>query len=161
MDAIYRFSEALRIVWKYGDTILLSQGMQSSKRYVQHGNISVHDHSLNVAVMCVWLANKLHIRVDMQALVTGALLHDYFLYDWHVRSEDHRWHGIHHPKRAHKNAERDFKIGIIEANMILSHMFPLCPILPTHRESWILFLSDKLCAIGETLFKECLVPVET
>jgi len=148
-------------VLQYGNDILLSKGMQSSKQYIQHGNISVYDHSVNVAILSVWLADRLHMQVNTQALVTGALLHDYFLYDWHIRSEDHRWHGFHHPKRAFQNAQRDFRIGEIEGNMILSHMFPLCPILPTHLESWILYLSDKLCAIGETLFKQCLIPAET
>lgn len=158
---IQKFSNALRIVLQYGNDILLSKGMQSSKQYIQHGNISVYDHSVNVAILSVWLADRLHMPVDAQALVTGALLHDYFLYDWHVRSEDHRWHGIHHPKRAFQNAQRDFKIGAIESNMILSHMFPLCPTLPMHRESWILYLADKICAIGETLFKQFPVPAET
>lgn len=137
-----------------------SDGLQSSKNYIQHGNISVYEHSINVAVVCVWLASKMKVSIDLQALITGALLHDYFLYDWHVRSDDHRWHGIHHPKRAYQNAKRDFDIGLIESNMILSHMFPLCPTLPLHRESWILFLADKICAIGETLFRRCLIHTE-
>lgn len=35
--------------------------------------------------------------------------------------------------------------------MILSHMFPLMPILPKYKESWILFLADKICATKETV----------
>lgn len=155
-----QYHDLERIVYAYGADILNSDGLQASKEYIQHGHISVYDHSLNVAVLCVWLADKLHVRVDIQALITGALLHDYFLYDWHIRSEDHRWHGIHHPKRAYLNAVRDFDIGLIEKNMILSHMFPLTPALPLYRESWLLILADKLCAIGEVLFRRCLIPTE-
>lgn len=143
--------KAVRLVRRYGGDILRSGGMQSEKRFFQHGNVSVYDHSFAVAVLCVRLADALPFRVHMRSLVRGALLHDYFLYDWHVPDESHKWHGIFHPTTACRNASRDFRLGAIEKNMILSHMFPLNTNLPRCRESMILWVADKLCAVLETL----------
>lgn len=57
--------------------------INETKNYIQHGSISVYTHCVNVARMSVKIAKWLPIQVNMDALVIGALLHDYFLYDWH------------------------------------------------------------------------------
>ena len=134
-----------------GGDILSSAGMQQEKRYMQHGSCSVYEHSVRVALLCVFLVLLLRLRVDRRALVRGALLHDYFLYDWHNVPCEHRLHGITHARTALENAERDFALGDVERNMIRSHMFPLNFALPKYRESVLLCISDKLCALGETL----------
>ncbi|MDO4267399.1 MAG: HD domain-containing protein [Eubacteriales bacterium] len=138
----------------YGGDILSSDGMQSEKQFMQHGAVSVYEHSIAVtrlALAAAELLQKLRIRVNERALVRGALLHDYFLYDWHVPDKSHRLHGFTHARRALQNAERDFILGEIERDMILTHMFPLNPRPPRYRESVILCLADKLCATRETL----------
>ena len=142
--------QAMRIIDFYAGDILRSDGLSLEKRFIQHGKVSVFKHSLSVAIMCVRIATKFHSRVDMASLVRGALLHDYFLYDWHCHDKSHKLHGFRHARRALKNAERDFSLNIIEKNMILSHMFPLNLVLPKCRESLILCLADKLCATAET-----------
>lgn len=140
-----------KTVLHHGKDILFSDSMQSEKKYIQHGVFSVYDHSVTVALFCVWLAKFLHIKTDSRSLVRGALLHDYFLYDWHVPSSEHGLHGFNHAARALKNAKKDFKINKKEENMILSHMFPLNLTLPKSRESVILCVSDKVCALYETI----------
>ena len=62
--------------------------LNETKNYIQHGSISVYAHCVNVARMSVRIAKWLPIQVNMDALVIGALLHDYFLYDWHMEKED-------------------------------------------------------------------------
>ena len=119
-----------KIVRLYGADIINSPGMQSEKDFIQHGSCSVYEHSVRVTVMCVRLARRLHIKTDMRSLVRGALLHDYFLYDWHIPDKSHKLHGFTHAGKALRNAERDFRLNRIEMNMIGSHMFPLNPILP-------------------------------
>ena len=148
MTRIIRDQETVR---RWGADILKSKGMAREKRFMQHGDISCYRHSLRVASRSVRLARWLRLKADMRALVRGALLHDYFLYDWHVPDESHKWHGIFHPTTACRNASRDFRLGAIEKNMILSHMFPLNTNLPRCRESMILWVADKLCAVLETL----------
>lgn len=137
------------LVQKYGSAILQSHGMQLEKTFLQHGTISVYDHSVAVAILCVKIASNLPLQTDTASLVRGALLHDYFLYDWHIADKRHRFHGFRHAKFAHQNALNDFQLNHIEENMILSHMFPLNVVLPRYRESIILCIADKLCAMQE------------
>ncbi len=143
------YEKYITIINKYGEDILISPNMISSKEYIQHGNISVYDHSKKVACLCVAIANHLPIKVNMSSLVRGALLHDYFLYDWHIKDKSHRWHGFTHAKKSLKNAQRDFNINDLESDMIKSHMFPLNLHLPKYKESYILCLADKISTINE------------
>ena len=110
------------------------------KEFMQHGTTSVYEHSIYVATTCMKIVNKFNLKVNEDSLVKGALLHDYFLYDWHVSDKSHRLH-----------AKRDFGLNKIEENMILSHMFPMGPKIPKHKESWILTIADKYCATRETI----------
>lgn len=87
----------------------------------------------------------------MDALVIGALLHDYFLYDWHDGKGRH-FHGFTHPECAKRNAEMDYTLSPRVKNIIARHMFPLTPVPPTCTEAWIVCIADKICAIEETLF---------
>lgn len=138
------------VILKHGEDILYSKGMQSEKNFIQHKQISVYTHSLSVAYVCVYIVKKFHLKVDERSLVRGALLHDYFLYDWHDSDASHKWHGFTHAETALRNAERDFELNKIEKNMILKHMFPLNIKPPRYRESCILCLADKICATYET-----------
>ena len=141
--------EQLALIRRYGSDILASPGMRAERAFIQHGEVSVFRHSLGVAVMCLRIARGLRLRVDERALVRGALLHDYFLYDWHVPDPAHRWHGFTHPRAALRNAARDFTLSCVERDMIASHMFPMTLPMPGCRESVILCVADKLCATGE------------
>lgn len=141
----------LRTLFLHGSDILKSPGMQIAKENMQHGSVSVFEHSVCVALVCLWLVHRLHLKVNQRALVRGALLHDYFLYDWHVPAKWHRLHGFHHAARACRNAKRDFSLNAVEENMIRAHMFPLGIVVPRYRESWILWTADKICALRETL----------
>lgn len=141
----------MAVIEEYGGDILASEGMQAEKGFMQHGTTSTYEHSLSVTVMCLRIAAALHIKTHKRELVRGALLHDYCLYDWHEPHEG--LHAFTHPKIAGENAQRDFAVGEIEKNMILSHMFPLGRI-PRYRESAILCLADKLCALRETFHRK-------
>ena len=118
--------------------------------FVQHGNTSVMKHCISVAYVSLMIAKKLHIKVDRKALVRGALLHDYFLYDWHEKRKGHHFHGFTHPGTALKNAEKEYELGDIERNIISRHMFPLTVVPPMCREAWLVCLADKYCAVKET-----------
>ena len=124
------------------------------REFVQHGDVSVYEHVVAVAVESCRMADALArhgIAVDRPSLVRGALLHDYFLYDWHDPEPWHRLHGFRHPFFALRNAEDDFTLGERERNIIARHMFPLVPVPPTCREAWIVCGADKLVALRETL----------
>lgn len=123
-----------------------------SCQYMQHGSTSVFRHSVSVAYVCYYLAEKMNAPVDKRSLIRGALLHDYFLYDWHEKDASHKWHGFHHAKRAWENALRDIPdLNEVEQDMIRCHMFPLNPIPPKYMEGWFLCCADKICSGTETV----------
>ena len=140
----------MEIIRLYGGDILDSPGLSHEKTLMQHGDMSVYDHSLLVTERCVAFARAWHARVDMRSLVRGALLHDYFLYDWHEDDDSHRLHGFTHSIRAFRNAKRGFEINEIEEDMIRCHMFPLNLRVPRTTEGRILCFVDKVCATYET-----------
>lgn len=140
-----------KIILLHGEDILRFPNMRLEKKFMQHGTVNVLEHSVMVTCACLLIASRLRIAVNERALVRGALLHDYFLYDWHERDKSHHFHGLIHARRALENAERDFELGEIERNMILTHMFPLNLSPPRRRESAIICVADKLCATAETL----------
>ena len=140
------------IIYEYGSDILASEKFQKEKDYIQHGTTTTYAHSLCVAYMSVWLAVRSRHEVDMRSVVRGALLHDYFLYDWHEKNEYHNLHGYTHAKRAMQNARRDFNISSKEAQIIYCHMFPLnLTRVPKSREASLVCIADKMVAGSETL----------
>ena len=122
--------------------------------FIQHGEVTVYAHVTSVARASLSFAERLGragISVDRASLLRGALLHDYFLYDWHDPDPSHRLHGFRHPFFALARAEEDFELTSRERNIIVRHMFPLVPVPPTCREAWIVCLADKWCALRETV----------
>lgn len=123
------------------------------KKYIQHGRITTYEHSLAVAFKCFEIVRDLRLRVDLHALLVAALLHDFYLYDWHEKDASHKWNGYHHAERARDNAARYFGVSDEVGGMIYSHMWPLnLTHTPKSKEAWVLTLADKLCSAKETLF---------
>lgn len=138
---------------RYAWDILHSENFDSSKRNMQHGTISVKEHSIQVARQSVLLSDLLGIKHNRKDLVRGALLHDYFLYDWHQidKENPHRLHGFHHPARALKNAQREYDLTDRQKEIIKKHMWPLTIVPPMCREAWLVTAADKYCSLLETI----------
>lgn len=135
----------------YAQQLLQEESLQSMESFIQHGSISCYQHSIAVAYYSFYLIRKLHIRCNEQSLVRGALLHDYFLYDWHADEAWHKWHGFRHPGFALHNAVRDFQISNMEQEIIKKHMWPLTIIPPTNREAWIVNAVDTFSSLVEVI----------
>lgn len=125
-----------------------------TREFIQHGDVTVYTHVTSVArqvcpLPSAWVVSA--SRSTMLRCCAGALLHDYFLYDWHDPDPSHRLHGFRHPFFALARAEEDFELTPRERNIIVRHMFPLVPVPPTCREAWIVCLADKWCALRETV----------
>lgn len=126
--------------------------VQRMKNYIQHGRVTTFDHCRRVTERSFWLSRRLGWRVDEGALVTGALLHDFYLYDWHDSRPGGKLHGFTHPAAACANAQRVFHVGKKEQGIIRSHMWPLTLFhAPACREAWLVSLADKWCSVEETL----------
>lgn len=132
--------------------IVLNKDMQAARKHTQHGNVSVFAHSLAVAHYSVRLADILNIKCDKRSLIRGAVLHDFFLYDWHrMHNAGDGLHGFAHPTTASKNAIRNFRLNKREVDIIRKHMWPLTfSKLPKYRESWLVCIADKYCSLLET-----------
>ena len=120
------------------------------KRFIQHGNTTTRDHAIRVARMAVMLDLLLPGNRDTDEICAAAVLHDYYLYDWHDHG-DHL-HGFHHPYIAAENAKRDFCVSDHVCSMIKSHMWPLNFLeVPKSRGAWLITFSDKFISIQETV----------
>ena len=140
-----------QIINEYGSDIINHENYLLQKNFMQHGKTSVYDHEINVTICALKLADKLKWKIDQKSLVRGSLLHDYFLYDWHISDKSHRLHGFTHAKSAFKNASKDFDLNKKERNMIITHMFPLNLKIPRYKESILLTTADKIVASKETI----------
>ena len=121
-------------------------------QFVQHGSVSTLAHVVRVAQTSLKMAGALKLNVSEQELVRGALLHDYYLYDWHTTSN--KGHAVNHPLIAARNAQHDYGLTPKERNIIEAHMWPLPPNrVPKSKEAWLVCAADKWCSLGETLFK--------
>lgn len=131
--------------------LLRSDRVRLMSTFVQHADVSCLDHCIFVAYTSFWLSSRLGISLDRRSMIRGALLHDFFLYDWHIKSGRKGLHGFTHPRTALENAQRQFDLNDREKDIILRHMWPLTPIPPKYRESFLVSFSDKFCSVVETL----------
>ena len=125
-----------------------------TREFIQHGDVTVYAHVTSVARASLSFAEHLGragISIDRASLLRGALLHDYFLYDWHDPRPEPSTARISTSVFALARAEEDFELTPRERNIIVRHMFPLVPVPPTCREAWIVCLADKWCALRETV----------
>lgn len=148
-----RYRSRYRQIRNAAPDILSSQNFSKTKEHVQHGNVTVNDHVMDVARYSLMLSEKLHIHCNRREMIRGALLHDYFLYDWHKPDtvNSHKLHGFYHPGTALRNASREYQLTRREKDIIKRHMWPLTLVPPKYRESWIVTAADKWCSLLETL----------
>lgn len=136
----------------FARTVIDAGRMRESAAHVQHGTTSTLLHCIAVAYEANGLAKRFGMDDARRAeVVRAALLHDYYLYDWHDGEDWHRLHGLRHGRFAAKNARRDYPdLTPDEENAIRRHMFPLTPVPPTSSVGWVVTLADKRCAAYET-----------
>ncbi|MBQ8162975.1 MAG: phosphohydrolase [Clostridia bacterium] len=139
-----------RLIWD----IVKTEEFQKMKKFKHHIKSNVYRHSIKVAYLCYKHHKRFHTKTDLKELVRGALLHDYYLYDWHDKLPENRFHGFTHPKKALKNALRVYPdLSSKEQDMIKRHMFPLTVIPPKTKPGWIVCFYDKVAALSDYFSK--------
>lgn len=125
------------------------------RRFIQHGRVSTYEHCESVARLSRDIDRLFRLGCDLRVLLHGAMLHDFFLYDWHRDDGgSHRLHGFTHAKRASRNAKKLLGADERVCRVIESHMWPLnITRVPRSREAWVVCLADKLVSLYETLFR--------
>lgn len=127
--------------------LITSNGVQSMANYIQHGDVTTLRHCENVSYMSFAICKALNL--DYRSAARGALLHDYYLYDWH-NCPPCTFHGYRHPAIAFANAHRDFPLNETESDIIKKHMWPLTLTkIPIYPESFVVCFCDKVQATIE------------
>ncbi len=116
-----------------------------------HHNSSIYDHVQEVAYLSYRICK--YLKLDHRSATRGAILHDFFLYDWrdHDEPDLHRkkYHGLEHPLIALTNAKKHFSVNEIEEDIIKKHMWPLTLVPPKYKESFIVSFIDKYISSKE------------
>lgn len=130
------------------DDLLFTESVQGM-RDIPHHIGSCFEHSIFVSYVSFRIARKL--KLDYRAAARGGLLHDLYLYGPLERWAMDESHFLGHPYIALANAMKLCELTPKEANIIVSHMWPLSRILPQSREAIIVNCVDKYCATAEAL----------
>lgn len=112
-----------------------------------HHGISRLDHITRVGYLSFLMARIM--RLDVNTVTHGALLHDFFTEDDVKKYTRKEWHRLH-PRIALENSKQYFSLNHIEENIIESHMFPVCRrTRPVYKESHVVGIADKLVSVYE------------
>jgi len=128
--------------------LIKHQMVKSMKNYIQHSDIDCLEHSLYVSYSSYLVCKRLGL--DYRSAARGGLLHDFFLYDWHMEKPYRGLHGLRHPHIALQNANRYFHLNELEQDVIRKHMWPLTITPPKYKETCIVLTIDKYCAFMES-----------
>jgi uncharacterized protein len=136
---------------EYTKDILAHDVFLETKKLCSHGSISIYDHSVAVAELAFSMAES-RSGIDKRCVARAGLLHDFFLYEWHIPGMRYVLHGWKHPAIAAEKARDIFGISDKEYSCIKTHMWPWTLFnVPLCREGWLISLADKVIALKETV----------
>ena len=145
LQKIYSNDEFIQMI----DDLLNNDTVKQMKNFRQHYETSCFDHCLIASYYCYLYGKKFNL--DYVSCARAAMLHDLFLYDWRKKQDDRKGlHAFTHPKTAYENASKLFALNEKEKDIILKHMWPVTIALPKYKESYLLTLVDKYCALNES-----------
>lgn len=130
---------------------LLTEKTLSLEEIIHHKNTTRLRHCLSVSYRNYRICRFLNL--DAKAAARAGLLHDYFFYDRKEFNKNNKGvgHMRSHPAAALANASDSFELTEKEADIILSHMWPVTLKRPRFAESVVIIIVDKYCAVLELL----------
>ena len=131
------------------DEFINNDTVLKMENYRQHFDVNCYDHCYDVAKIMYKVTKKFNL--DYRSATRASMLHDLFLYDWHIRNGRKNFHALRHGKIACNNASMVFELNDKEKDMIINHMWPSTIIPPKSKEGFILTFVDKYCTIKECL----------
>ncbi len=131
------------------DDLVAHPIVRSMDQFIHHSQVTCLEHCLSVSYHSFLLCRRLGL--DSRSAARSGLLHDLYLYDWHIQHPEPGLHGYTHPATALRHARQYFTLNQREINAIERHMWPLTLRPPTCRVAWMVCLVDKYCALVEVL----------
>lgn len=114
----------------------------------RHHAIDRRQHVLNVSWYAFLLARRL--GMDTAAAARAGLLHDLYYYNFRDEAVGKNEHIYNHPRLALTNARELTELSAREEDIILNHMWPMCPQRGRHfKETYLVSLVDKACCLME------------
>lgn len=151
--AIKNFNE----MKNYTNQIMDSEIFQAATRTDHHFGYNIACHEIHVCIVAMFMAymlSRIGIHFQMHSMIRGILCHDLGLVG---RYEKKFYSGLdcalRHPVESVKIARNLLPdLDAIEEDIIVKHMFPMNVTgIPRYKETWIVTIADKWCAITEGL----------
>lgn len=121
------------------------------KNITHHISTTRFQHCVNVSYYSYIVCRKL--KLDARSAARAGLLHDLFYYNRKeynsARVRKQPSHSNMHPQIALENAMLITEINAIEKDMIEKHMWPVTRSKPKYKETYIITVIDKYCAVME------------
>lgn len=131
------------------DDIIYNDKIQKLDDHTHHYNTSRLQHSINVSYYSFLICH--FFGWDYRSAARAGLMHDLFFYDWRVTKFIRSRHASWHPRIACDNAQKICELNPIEKDAILKHMWPCTLVPPKYKESFVVTLVDKVCALFEVI----------
>ena len=125
--------------------------LQELKGITHHVSTTRFQHCLNVSYYSYIVCQK--FRLNARSAARAGLLHDLFYYDRREynssRTKGQASHSRKHSMEACMNAAEVTNITSLERDMIEKHMWPATISMPKYKETYIITIIDKYCAVLE------------
>lgn len=133
----------------YVGELLKRKEIQQLKEYNHHYYNNRLNHSIGVSYKSYRVAKK--VGADAKAVARAGLLHDMYYYDRSISKEvlNGSSHNKVHPKIAVQNAKQLTELSEIEQDIIEKHMWGATNTRPKYKESYIVTMIDKWCAMTD------------
>ncbi len=130
------------------DGILNSSEVRMLDNFKHHHFTTRFQHSLNVSYYSYCMCRRL--GWDYRSAARAGLMHDLYFFENTSIDENGNRLLKNHPFVALRNSESIFNLNDIEKDAIVNHMWPFTSLgRPKYRESVVVSLSDKFCAVME------------
>lgn len=121
------------------------------KEITHHISTTRFQHCINVSYYGYIICRRL--KLDARSAARAGLLHDLFYYDrreYNIsREKNQPKHSRCHSDMALENAVKLTYVSPKESDMIVKHMWPVTPAFPRYKETYIITIVDKYCALLE------------
>lgn len=131
--------------------IIGSKQVQELKSITHHISTTRFQHCVNVSYYSYVVCRK--FRLNARSAARAGLLHDLFYYDRREynaeKQKGQASHSENHAMQASANAAELTPITRLERDMIEKHMWPVTRPMPSYKETYIITVIDKYCAVLE------------